>query len=128
MREPDDGYWDNVWMKKPWCMSYWNGRPTADWMFATAYAEGAAWNETYWKHPKFNELLIAGAASETDHKKRAAMYAEMQQIQADDGGDVVIMFNNYVERPQRQPRARRHCRELGHRRDEDRIPLVVRVS
>ena len=21
IREPDDGYWDNVWMKKPWCMS-----------------------------------------------------------------------------------------------------------
>ena len=28
IREPDDGYWDNVWLKKPWCMSYWNGRPT----------------------------------------------------------------------------------------------------
>ncbi len=98
IREPDDGYWDNVWMKKPWCMSYWNGRPTADWMFATAYADDAAWNDAFWKHPKFNELLKA-ARSETDQKKRAAMYAEMQQIQADDGGNVVIMFNNYVERP-----------------------------
>jgi peptide/nickel transport system substrate-binding protein len=95
IREPDDGYWDNVWMKKPWCMSYWNGRPTADWMFATAYADDAAWNDAFWKHPKFNELLKA-ARSETDQKKRAEMYAEMQQIQADDGGNVVIMFNNYV--------------------------------
>jgi peptide/nickel transport system substrate-binding protein len=24
------------------------------------------------------------------------MYAEAQQIQADDGGNVVVMFNNYV--------------------------------
>ncbi|HWA49236.1 MAG TPA: ABC transporter substrate-binding protein [Dongiaceae bacterium] len=95
IREPDDGYWDNVWMKKPWCMSYWNGRPTCDWMFQTAYADDAAWNDAFWKHPKFNELLKA-ARSETDDKKRAAMYAEMQQIQADDGGNVVIMFNNYV--------------------------------
>ena len=95
IREPDDGYWDNVWMKKPWCMSYWNGRPTADWMFSTAYADDAAWNDAFWKHPKFNELLKA-ARSETDQKKRAEMYAEMQQIQADDGGNVVIMFNNYV--------------------------------
>ena len=95
IREPDDGYWDNVWMKKPWCMSYWNGRPTCDWMFATAYADDAAWNDAFWKHPKFNELLKA-ARSETDQKKRASMYAEMQQIQADDGGNVVIMFNNYV--------------------------------
>ncbi len=38
IREPDDSYWDNVWMKKPWCMSYWGGRPTCDWMFTTAYA------------------------------------------------------------------------------------------
>jgi peptide/nickel transport system substrate-binding protein len=95
IREPDDGYWDNVWMKKPWCMSYWNGRPTCDWMFSTAYADDAAWNDAAWKHPKFNELLRA-ARSETDQKKRAEMYAEMQQIQADDGGNVVIMFNNYV--------------------------------
>ena len=82
-------------MKKPWCMSYWNGRPTCDWMFQTAYADDAAWNDAFWKHPKFNELLKA-ARSETDQKKRASMYAEMQQIQADDGGNVVVMFNNYV--------------------------------
>jgi len=95
IREPDDGYWDNVWRKKPWCMSYWNGRPTCDWMFSTAYSDDAEWNDAVWKHPKFNELLKA-ARSETDQKKRAEMYAEMQQIQADDGGNVVIMFNNYV--------------------------------
>jgi peptide/nickel transport system substrate-binding protein len=95
IREPDDGYWDNVWMKKPWVASYWNGRPTVDWMFATAYADDAAWNDAVWKHPKFNELLRA-ARSETDSAKRAAMYAEMQQIQHEDGGNIVIMFNNYV--------------------------------
>jgi peptide/nickel transport system substrate-binding protein len=95
VREPDDGYWDNVWMKKPWCMSYWNGRPTCDWMFATAYADDAAWNDAFWKNPKFNEMLRA-ARSETDQKKRAQLYADMQQLQQEDGGNVVIMFNNYV--------------------------------
>lgn len=101
IREPDDGYWDNVWMKKPWCTSYWNGRPTVDWMFQTAYAADAAWNDAFWKHPKFNELLIA-ARSETDEKKRAEMYAEMQTIQQDDGGNIVIMFNNYVSAHSKQ--------------------------
>ena len=30
IREPADGYWDNVWLKKPFVASYWNGRPTFD--------------------------------------------------------------------------------------------------
>ena len=95
IREPDDSYWDNVWMKKPWCMSYWGGRPTCDWMFTTAYAADAAWNDTFWKNARFNELLAA-ARAETDEAKRAAMYAEMQQILHDDGGIIVLMFNNFV--------------------------------
>jgi peptide/nickel transport system substrate-binding protein len=95
IREPSDGYWDNVWMKKPWCMSYWGGRPTVDWMMTTAYASEAAWNDTFWKHPRFDELLAA-ARAETDDAKRAAMYAEMQQVLHDDGGIIVLMFNNFV--------------------------------
>jgi peptide/nickel transport system substrate-binding protein len=96
IREPNDGYWNNVWMKKPWTMSVWLGRPTVDWMMTTAYAADATWNDTFWKHPRFNELLAA-ARAETDAGKRAGMYAEMQQILHDDGGVLVLMFNNYVE-------------------------------
>ena len=55
----------------------------------------AAWNDTFWKNAKFNELLSA-ARAETDEAKRAAMYAEMQQILHDDGGVIVLMFNNFV--------------------------------
>jgi peptide/nickel transport system substrate-binding protein len=95
VREAADGYWDNVWMKKPWCLSYWSGRPTPDLMFTTAYAEGAAWNETFWKHPRFNELLIQ-ARSELDKAKRTAMYAEMQEIVSEEGGTMVLMFYNYL--------------------------------
>ena len=95
IREAADGYWSNVWMKKPWCFSYWSGRPTVDWMMTTAYAEGAAWNDTFWKNAKFNELLVA-ARAELDEKKRAEMYSEMQQLLHDDGGICVLMFNNFV--------------------------------
>ena len=95
IREPDDSYWENVWMKKPWCTSYWGGRPTCDWMFTTAYEGGAAWNDSYWNNEKFNDLLKS-ARSETDDAKRQAMYAEMQQIVHDDGGVIVLMFNNFV--------------------------------
>jgi peptide/nickel transport system substrate-binding protein len=96
VREPNDGYFDNVWLKKPWCADYWSGRPTCDWMFTVVYAKGAAWNETKWDNPKFNELLVT-ARSETDEKKRASLYAEMQQLCHDDCGQIVIVFNNYVE-------------------------------
>ncbi|HZF36726.1 MAG TPA: ABC transporter substrate-binding protein [Candidatus Angelobacter sp.] len=96
VREPDDGYWDNVWLKKAWCGGYWSGRPTCDWMLTTVYAKGAAWNETQWANPRFNDLLVT-ARGETDDKKRKGMYAEMQQLIHDDGGVIVLVFNNYVE-------------------------------
>lgn len=91
VREPNDGYWSNVWMKKPWCAVFWGGRPTEDMMFSTAYAADAAWNDTSWQHKRFNELLISGRA-ELDETKRRAMYVEMQQIVRDEGGVVVPMF------------------------------------
>ncbi len=95
VREPNDGYWSNVWLKKPWCAVYWGGRPTEDWMFSTAYAAGVPWNDSYWKHDRFNELLVA-ARAELDDNKRRQQYYEMQQIVSDEGGVVVPMFANYV--------------------------------
>jgi peptide/nickel transport system substrate-binding protein len=96
IREPSDSYWSDVWLKKPWCASYWSGRPSIDWFVTTVYAKGAEWNETQWANPRFNELLLA-ARGETDDKKRAEMYAEMQQLIHDDGGVIVLVFNNIVE-------------------------------
>ncbi|MEK9597038.1 MAG: ABC transporter substrate-binding protein [Rhodospirillaceae bacterium] len=95
IREPNDGYWSNVWLKKAWCFCYWGGRPTEDWMFTTAYAADAKWNDTYWKNDRFNTLLLAGRA-ELDPKKRREIYVEMQSIVRDDGGAMVPLFNNYV--------------------------------
>ena len=95
VREPNDGYWSNVWQKKPWSACYWSGRPTADWMFSTTYAAGVPWNDTNWEHEKFNELLRV-ARAELDESKRRAMYAEMQQILSDEGGALVPMFASYV--------------------------------
>ena len=95
VREPNDGYWSNVWMKKGWGMCYWGGRPTEDLMFTTAYADGAPWNDTFWKHGRFN-VLLKEARAELDDAKRREMYVEMQRIVSDEGGVVVPLFNNYV--------------------------------
>ena len=95
VREPNDSYWDNVWLKKPWSLCYWGGRPVADMFMSVSLAADAAWNDTNWKNARFNELLLA-ARPETDEAKRQALYAEAQQLVHDDGGQVVLMFNNYV--------------------------------
>ncbi|MCH8998289.1 MAG: twin-arginine translocation signal domain-containing protein [Proteobacteria bacterium] len=95
VREPNDGYWSAVWMKKPWSAVYWGGRPTEDNMFSTAYAAGADWNDTFWSHDRFNKLLVE-ARAELNEAKRREMYVEMQGIVSNEGGVVVPMFNNYV--------------------------------
>ncbi|MBT4088523.1 MAG: ABC transporter substrate-binding protein [Deltaproteobacteria bacterium] len=96
VREPNDGYWSNVWMKKEWSMCYWGGRPVEDMMFTVAYADGAPWNDTHWKNDRFNKLLVI-ARAELDKEKRRKMYAEMQEICRNDGGTIVPMYNQMVE-------------------------------
>jgi peptide/nickel transport system substrate-binding protein len=91
VKEPADGYWKVVWMQKPWSFCFWSGRVTEDWMFTTAYAAGAGWNDTYWNHTGFNKLLKE-ARAELDNKKRREMYVEMQRIVRDDGATIVPMF------------------------------------
>lgn len=95
VREPNDGYWSNVWMQLPFCGTYWSGRPTEDWMFATAYADGAPWNESYWSNARFNELLVA-ARSELNEDLRREMYYEMQTLVSDEGSTIIPMFAAYV--------------------------------
>lgn len=95
-REPDDGYWSNVWNVAPFCASYWGGRPVQDQMYSTAYLSTAEWNDTAFKDPRFDELLIA-ARAELDQAKRKAMYSEMANILRDNGGLICPMFNDFVE-------------------------------
>jgi peptide/nickel transport system substrate-binding protein len=99
VREPKDGYWSNVWNKKPWCACYWGGRPTIDWMYSSAYVNSTEWNDTAWKTgasaDRFNELVVM-ARAELDEGKRAAMYKESQMLLNDDGGALIPMFANYI--------------------------------
>ena len=94
-RAAEDGYWSDVWMQAPWSASYWSGRPSEDWMFSMAYASGATWNETFWKNPDFNRLLVS-ARVELDESRRREMYAEMQRLVRDEGGAVIPVFANEV--------------------------------
>ncbi|MEM6549354.1 MAG: ABC transporter substrate-binding protein [Pseudomonadota bacterium] len=94
-REPDDGYWSDVWLKKSWSASYWGGRPTEDWIFSQIYSTGADWNETKWDNPQFMDLLAKGR-SELDEAKRREIYVEMQRLVRDEGGSVIPVFLSYL--------------------------------
>ena len=94
-REPDDGYWSNVWLVKPFCASYWGGRPTEDWMFSQVYSSGADWNESRFENERFNKLLVE-ARAELDETKRRDMYVEMQRICHDDCGSIIPLFMAYT--------------------------------
>ena len=91
VREPNDGYWSNVWMNKPWSACYWSGRPTEDWIFSQIYYSKADWNDTHWNNSSFDKLLVE-ARSETDEAKRREKYVEMQRIVHNDGGLALPVF------------------------------------
>jgi peptide/nickel transport system substrate-binding protein len=95
VQEPQDGYWSNVWLKKPFCAAYWGGRPTEDAMFSSAYEVGVPWNDSRWNDTRFQEVLLA-ARAELDSDKRREQYREMQEILRDRGGVLIPMFANYV--------------------------------
>ena len=61
IREPNDAYWANVWLKKPFCLSGWGQRPTPDIIFTLGYAAGAEWNDSHFKDEQFNKLLDRSA-------------------------------------------------------------------
>lgn len=95
VREPNDGYWSDVWLKKPFVTVTWGARPTPDNMFTIAYKKGADWNESHWENDRFNELLLQ-AKAELNETVRAEMYQEMCQLSHDEGGTIIPFFRNYV--------------------------------
>jgi len=99
VREPKDGYWSNVWNKKPFCAAYWSGRPTQDWIFTSAFIASSSWNDTQWvsgpKADRFNKNIIA-ARAELDTAKRRELYYECQALVNDDSGALIPMFANHL--------------------------------
>jgi peptide/nickel transport system substrate-binding protein len=95
-REPNDGYWSEVWNKQPFCTSYWGGRPTQDQMYSTAYLSTADWNDTRFFNKDFDKMLLS-ARGELDAAKRKQIYRDMGVIVHDEGGLICPMFNDWVE-------------------------------
>ncbi len=95
-REPADGYWSNVWNVQPFCVSYWGGRPTQDQMYTVAYHSEADWNDTRWKRPEFDKMLLE-ARAELDGTRRKEIYTSMGLMMRDEGGLILPMFNDFID-------------------------------
>jgi peptide/nickel transport system substrate-binding protein len=94
-REPDDGYWTNVWNVQPFSASYWGGRPTQDSRYTTSFVSNAEWNDTRFKREDFDKL-VAQARSELDEAKRKEMYKSLALMVRDEGGLILPVFNDYL--------------------------------
>ena len=95
-REPNDGYWSEVWNVQPFSASYWGGRPVQDQMYTTAYLSSADWNDTRWKRPEFDEMLLS-ARAELDNAKRKETYSKMGRMLNEEGGLILPMFNDFID-------------------------------
>ncbi|WP_237152196.1 ABC transporter substrate-binding protein [Oryzibacter oryziterrae] len=95
-RVPSDGYWDNYWLKAPIHFGNINPRPTLDILFSLLYSSDAPWNESQYKSPKFDKMLLEARAS-LDQDKRRQLYAEMQVMVADEAGTIIPAYLSNVD-------------------------------
>jgi len=95
-REPVDGYWDNVWMQAPFCMSYRGGRATVDQALAIAYASNSSQNDTNWREARFDSLLLEARGS-LDENRRREIYHDLQTMVSMQGGAMIPVFIDYLD-------------------------------
>lgn len=121
-REPDDGYWSQVWNVQPFCASYWGGRPTQDSRYMTSYVSNAEWNDTRFKRPEF-DAMVREARAELDEDRRRALYREMALLIHNEGGAIIPVFNDYVNAA--STRVRNYVHDIGNDLCNGRVASVV---
>lgn len=95
-REPADGYWSAVWMKRPFHMSNWMPRPTADLRFSLVHLSDAKWNESHNGTPELDALIIQ-ARGMVDGPERKQAYCDIQKMIHDTGGSVIPVFTSWLD-------------------------------
>ncbi|MCF4123975.1 ABC transporter substrate-binding protein [Methylobacterium sp. SyP6R] len=95
-RVPADGYWSNHWLKDPVHFGTVNPRPTPDILFSLFYQSQAAWNESRYKSPTFDAMLLE-ARGLLDQGKRKQIYGEMQAMVSNEAGTVIPVFQSNVD-------------------------------
>ncbi|KQU95561.1 hypothetical protein ASD12_23965 [Mesorhizobium sp. Root102] len=81
---PADSYWESVYMKRPMFMTYWGGL-YPPYVLKNAYTTTGEANESDWKNPDFDKLVLA-AESDTNQTSRLAKFKDIGALIAKDGG------------------------------------------
>jgi peptide/nickel transport system substrate-binding protein len=86
-----DNYYTDIWIKRPFCASYWyNGRPI-DQLLGQIFRTGSSYNETRWSESSFDSILDA-ARRTADPLKRKQHYQDAQKLLVDRSGSIVPFF------------------------------------
>jgi peptide/nickel transport system substrate-binding protein len=97
-RVSGDGYWDNVWLKQPFCAVYWGNRPTIDNQLTSTFygGKGNPWNDSHFENADFSKTLES-ARVEIDPKKRQEMYSHCQELVSQNAGMVNYAVQDYLD-------------------------------
>lgn len=95
-RVPSDGYWSNHWSRDPVGYGSINPRPTMDMLLTQFYLSNASNNESHWKNPKFDQLVVA-ARGERNLAQRKQMYGDIQEIIYNQSGVLIPCFVSMID-------------------------------
>lgn len=84
-------YGSDEWLTVDLGLTGWGTRPTPQAYLGEAYVTGAPFNESHWSNERLDELA-AQAAQVGDPEERAAIYAEISQIFAEEGPIIIPFF------------------------------------
>jgi peptide/nickel transport system substrate-binding protein len=91
---PSNSFWDDVYMKQPFTVSYWYTRHPVS-SLPLAFRSDAQYNETNFKRPEFDALLDRAAAT-MDPAAQAELFKQAQTTLIAEGGQIVPLFASLV--------------------------------
>jgi peptide/nickel transport system substrate-binding protein len=88
---PHATYLAQIWKKGTFYVGYYNTQPTEDGVFSLLYTSDAAWNETHWNNPAFDQI-VAEARGTADVARRKDLYDQAQQMMYEQVPTVIPTF------------------------------------
>lgn len=96
VREPADGFWTNVYMKKPFVISYSSGEVTAEWTLLRRFQSQSGQNLCFWNSPVFDKMIFE-VREQKSEDTRKEMFWKMQELVSNESGLLVPVFSDFID-------------------------------